>query len=82
MLGEPDTRGEMLMAVIKNEMEGQFEHIVPAKLGGSDGIENRALACEQCNIARGIKPTRQMLDWLRKREKKIYYGRKVTIWNP
>ena len=79
-LGESDTRGEMFLAAIKNEMEGQFEHIVPAKLGGSDAIENRGLACEQCNIARGIKPTQQMLAWLRERGKKIYYGKKVEIW--
>ena len=80
-IGEPDTRGEMLEAVIKNQKEGQFEHIVPDKLGGSDAIENRGLACEQCNIARGIKPTRQMLAWLRKRGKKIYYGKEVEVWN-
>ena len=79
-LGEPDTRGEMILAAIKNEMEGQFEHIVPAHLGGSDSIENRGLACEQCNIARSTKPTQQMLAWLRERGEKIYYGKKVEIW--
>ena len=78
--GEPDTRGEMFMAAVNNEMEGQFEHIVPAKLGGSDDLENRGLACQQSNTPRGIKPTDKMLAWLKERGKKIYYGRKVTIW--
>ena len=80
-IGEPDTRWENFEAAIRNLKEGQFEHIVPAHFGGSDAIENRGLACEQCNIARGIKPTQQMLAWLRERGKKIYYGKKVKIWN-
>lgn len=79
-LGEPNTRGEMFLAAIKNKMEGQFEHIVPAHFGGSDAIENRGLACEQCNISRSTNPTEQMLVWLRERGKKIYYGKKVEIW--
>lgn len=79
-IGEPDTRWENFDAAIRNLKEGQFEHIVPAHFGGSDAIENRGLACEQCNIARGIKPTQQMLAWLRERGNKIYYGKKVEIW--
>lgn len=79
-IGEPDTRGEMLEAAIKNQKEGQFEHIVPAKLGGSNAIENRGLACEQCNIARSTKPTKEMVEWLREHGEKIYYGKRIEIW--
>jgi hypothetical protein len=30
-----------------------LEHIVPTVQGGSDDIENRALACAACNLAKG-----------------------------
>jgi len=30
-----------------------LEHIVPTVQAGSDGIENRALACAACNLAKG-----------------------------
>lgn len=34
-----------------------LEHVVPAALGGSDGLENRALACAACNLAKGDRTT-------------------------
>lgn len=80
-LGEPDTRGERFMAAVKGEEEGQFEHIVPAALGGPDEIDNRAIACKGCNGSRGTKPTKEMVEWLRTRGKKIYYGKKVELWS-
>jgi hypothetical protein len=30
-----------------------LEHIVPRAAGGSNGLENRALACAACNLAKG-----------------------------
>jgi 5-methylcytosine-specific restriction endonuclease McrA len=34
-----------------------LEHIVPTVQGGSDDIENRALACAACNLAKGDRTT-------------------------
>ena len=34
-----------------------LEHIVPASEGGSDGIQNRALACAACNLAKSDRTT-------------------------
>ncbi len=34
-----------------------LEHIVPTAAGGSDEIENRALACATCNLAKGDRTT-------------------------
>jgi HNH endonuclease len=32
-----------------------LEHIVPSARGGSNTVENRALACASCNLAKGDK---------------------------
>jgi hypothetical protein len=34
-----------------------LEHIFPAAEGGSDELENRALACAACNLAKGDRTT-------------------------
>ena len=34
-----------------------LEHIVPSAEGGSDEIENLALACAACNLAKGDRTT-------------------------
>lgn len=39
----------------------QVEHIVPKSKGGSNRISNLTLACEKCNIAKGVKPIEDFL---------------------
>jgi len=35
----------------------QIEHIIPRKHGGSDSLENLALACAECNLHKGSNLT-------------------------
>jgi hypothetical protein len=35
----------------------QLEHVIPRKHGGSDDLENLALACAECNLGKGSNLT-------------------------
>lgn len=37
----------------------QMEHIVPRSRGGSDRVDNLALACEPCNVKKGMQTARE-----------------------
>jgi len=46
------------------ETATHLDHIVPKSKGGTDSIENLALACEFCNRAKWGLPLRSFLSWL------------------
>lgn len=33
-----------------------IDHVVPKRLGGSDGIDNLVFACDRCNLTKGLLP--------------------------
>lgn len=48
------------------KLTGQIhiDHIVPASAGGTDDLDNLALACGFCNMAKQDYPLSIFLDWL------------------
>ncbi len=47
-----------LVVSLTGETEATVEHIVPLTLGGTDALDNVALACKRCNNLKGKR-----MDW-------------------
>lgn len=66
-----------MIAELKKEYDGcwycdgkfkgyHLDHIIPRSKGGSDGIENMALACCYCNMAKSNIDVDRFMDWLQR----------------
>lgn len=47
---------------------GVKDHLIPVARGGSDGIENVVLACQDCNAAKGAMTPEQFIEWATARD--------------
>ena len=56
-------------------IEIHLDHIIPRCRGGDDGIDNLALACEFCNLAKSDLDVELYLIWL----DRIRFG---EAWSP
>lgn len=59
-----------------NYKEVEIDHIVPRSKGGTDDIENLAVACRMCNQAKYYFDLDEFLDWLYRDKKPVGY----IIW--
>lgn len=44
--------------------DGHLDHVIPTCKGGPDVIDNWALACEFCNMAKHSKPLDEFMSWV------------------
>ena len=57
-----------------SELHFHLEHIIPRQHDGTDGAENRALACADCNLVKG--PNLTAIDPVTRRVVRLFHPRR------